>query len=72
MDANELVTVYTVNDPMKAEILKVELQAEGIACTIGGEHQAGFTGVFEIAIQVRAQDADRAEKFIRQHEEHKQ
>lgn len=68
MDANELVTVYTVNDATEAEIIKNFLNAEGIACQIGGEGQAGLTGVIEISILVKALDADKAEKLIRSRE----
>ena len=67
-DKNELVTVFTVNDAMEAEILKNFLNGEGIACEIDGEGQAGFTGVVEIGIMVKAIDADRAEKLIRSRE----
>lgn len=67
MDPNELVTVYILNDPTKAELLKAELRGEGIACEIEGERQGGFTGLLEIAVQVRAKDADRARRFIMQH-----
>lgn len=67
MDPNELVTVYILNDPAEAELLKAELRGEGIACEIEGERQGGFTGLLEIAVQVRAKDADRARRFIMQH-----
>jgi Putative prokaryotic signal transducing protein len=68
MDANELVRVYTVNEPTLAELIRAELQGEGIACEVSGENQAGFSGVITIEIFVRAKDADRARKFIEQHE----
>ncbi len=68
LDPNELVTVFTVNDPIEAEILKNFLNAEGIACQIAGEGQAGLTGVMEIELLAKAVDADRAEKLIRQRE----
>lgn len=67
-DKNELVTVYTVSTPVEAEILKNFLNAEGIACEVGGEGQAGFTGITEIEILVKAIDADRAAALIRSHE----
>ncbi len=67
MDANELVTVYTLSDPYRAEILKDVLQSEGIRCELGGERQAGFTGLFEIDVLVRAVDADLAKKIIELH-----
>ena len=68
MDQNELVTVYTLTDPNRSEIIKGALQAEGIACELGGEGQAGFTGLWEIQVMVRADDADRAKKIIELHE----
>ena len=68
MDSDDLVRVYTVTDANQAEIIKGALQAEGIRCEIGGERQAGFTGIWEIEILVRAEDADRATKIIESHE----
>jgi hypothetical protein len=73
MDAADLVTVYTVSDPIRAEIIKNALHAEGIRCFVEGTNQAGVAGVtgFEIQVQVPAEDADRATKFIESHERHK-
>jgi hypothetical protein len=71
MDANELVTVFTLKDANKAEIIKTALQLEGIACSIDGEHQAGFSNVFDMDILVPAKDADRARAFIESHERSK-
>jgi hypothetical protein len=69
MDADDLVTVYTLNDPGTAEIIKQALQAEGIRCELGGQHQAALTGLFEIDVLVREADYDRALKFIESHGE---
>lgn len=69
MDANTFLTVYTVNDANHAELIKVELQGQGIACRLDGENQAGFSHVLDIGIMVHAKDADRARKFILSHEE---
>lgn len=69
MNANTFITVYTVTDANKAELIKVELQNEGMPCRLDGENQAGFSQVFQIGIMVLAKDADRAWKFIVQHEE---
>ena len=66
-DPNEFVTVYTNNDSTQAELVRAALASQGIACWLVGEHQAGFSGVLDIDIQVRAKDADRAHKFIKQH-----
>jgi len=67
-DPNELVTIYTVMEPTRAELIKAELTDNGIRCEIGGESQAGLAGALEIDILVRAIDADRAHKIITEHE----
>jgi hypothetical protein len=69
MDPQDLVTIYTVNNPTHAEIIRNFLHSEGIACELGGERQMGLTGIMQIDILVRAEDADRAGKLIAQHEE---
>lgn len=68
MDPDELVKIYTVTDPNQAEIIKVALESEGIRCELGGTAQGGFTGIWDIDITVRAQDADRALKIIQSRE----
>ncbi|QDU40973.1 hypothetical protein Mal4_53360 [Maioricimonas rarisocia] len=70
MDADELVTVYTVNEPTKAELIKAALHGEGIACEVSGENQAGMAGVLRVDVLVKAKDAERARKFIDEHEPH--
>jgi hypothetical protein len=73
MEYNELVTVYTLSDPIKAEIIKNALHIEGIRCFLEGIDQAAAAGLMAIPIrvQVPAQDADRAAKFIKKHEHEK-
>jgi hypothetical protein len=70
MESSELVTVYTLADPVKAEIIKNALEDEGIRCFLDGANQAGEIGlmVFEIKVQVPAADAERARRFIEAHE----
>jgi hypothetical protein len=68
MEADEPVTVYTVNNPYEAEIIKAALQSEGILCELDGEGQTGLSDIFPIGILVRARDADLAQKIIRQNE----
>jgi hypothetical protein len=68
-DANEMETVYTLNNPGVAEIIKNALENEGIACAIENEHQAGLTGVFEIRLLTRASDAERARQIIEAHQQ---
>ena len=64
MEADEPATVYTVNNPNEAEVIKMALQGEGISCQLDGEGQAGFSDIFAIGILVRARDADRARKIL--------
>lgn len=69
MNASSLVTIYTVTDANKAELIKAELQNEGVTCRLDGQNQAGLANILEIRIMVPAKDADRARKFILRHEE---
>ena len=64
MEADEPVTVYTVNNPYEAEVIKTALQGQGISCELDGEGQAGLSDILEIGVLVRARDADRARKLI--------
>ena len=68
MEADEPLTVYTLNNPYEAEVIKTILQGEGIFCQLDGEGQAGLSDILEIGILVRARDADRAQKLIGQHQ----
>jgi len=66
-DRGDLVTVYTLKDPYKAEIIKNALRGEGIPCELDGEGQAGLSEILDIGILVRAQDADLARGLIEQY-----
>jgi hypothetical protein len=70
MEYSDLVSVYTLTDPKRAEIIKNFLEGEGIRCFLGGEEAAADLGLaaFEISVNVRAGDADRARKLIEKHE----
>jgi hypothetical protein len=68
MEADEPVTVYTVNNPYEAEVIKMALHSEGISCELDGEGQAGLSDILEIGILVPARDADRAQNIIEQNE----
>jgi hypothetical protein len=68
IDGNEPITVYTLKEPSKAEIIKNALYGAGIPCELDGEGQAGLSEILKIGILVRAQDADHARRFIEQHE----
>jgi hypothetical protein len=70
VDSQELVAVYTVSNPVEAEIIKNALLAEGIKSFVDGELQAaesGLTGL-PVRINVAAADARRAREFIEAHE----
>ena len=65
MDNQDLVSVYTVKNPVEAEMVRSALQLIGIPCMIGGETQASFSGTFEIDILTPVADAERARKELR-------
>jgi hypothetical protein len=71
-DGGDLVTVYMLKDPYKAEIIKNALRGEGIFCELDGEGQAGLSEILEIGVLVRAQDVDLARGFIEQHERNRE
>lgn len=73
MAQQELVTAYTLSDPVTAEIIKNFLHSEGIKCFLDGINQAGEAGlnIMTIKVQVPADDVDRAQKLIRAHEIHR-
>ncbi len=70
MDFEELVTVYTLSNPVKAEIIKNFLQSESIPCFLDGVNQAAEAGLnaLEIKVQVPAPDSERARALIEEHE----
>ena len=70
MEAENPVTVYTLDNPVKAEIIKNALQAEGIRCFLDGINQAAEPGLMglEIKVQVSSGNVDRARRLIESHE----
>jgi hypothetical protein len=72
MEADEPIQIYSVNNPMIAELIRNALLEEGIACELSGEAQGGFAGVLnEIQILTKAADADRALAIIKEMEHHR-
>ncbi len=67
-DPDELVSVYTAHEPTIAELIKGELESEGIRCEVSGENQGGLAGVLKVDVLVRAADEERARAFISAHE----
>ena len=67
MQQEDLVTVYTANNPVHAEIIKNALEAEGIGAFVEGELQAAEPGLdaIPIHIQVSRNEAKRARRFSR-------
>lgn len=70
MNPRDLVCIYTLTDPVKAEILRNALRTESIRCFLNGEESAAATSMaaFPIDVMVPAADADRAQKLIASHE----
>ncbi|HMP03901.1 MAG TPA: DUF2007 domain-containing protein [Gemmatales bacterium] len=71
MKHDDLVVVYKLHDPIKAEVIRAALQTEGIAARLDGTNfSQAFPGspMQEVNILVRAEDADRAAKFIEKHQ----
>lgn len=71
MTDDELVELFSTGDSTEAEILRVALENEGIACQIGDENQGGLTGLnsFEIKLLVRSGDLQRARQFLDDHQQ---
>ena len=64
-----LTTVYISSNIASAEVIKAALEGAGIQAVIENEHQAAMTGVIDVKVQVRAEDAERATQFIEEHEQ---
>ncbi|NGX60343.1 MAG: hypothetical protein KR126chlam3_01516 [Chlamydiae bacterium] len=66
---NDLVSVHKVYDSIEAELIKSQLEAEGIASFLKSDNAGGslsyLTKTIGIEIVVRKEDAERAQKVIR-------
>ncbi len=72
MDFDEPYVVFTTSDPIKADLIKNMLNAEGIKCALEGHDQSfgpGFIAI-DIKVLVEAGHADQARKLIEAHEHH--
>lgn len=72
MDFTDPYVVFTTSDPIKADLIKNMLEAEGIKCALEGHDQSfgpGFIAI-DIKVLVEAGHADQARKLIQQHEHH--
>ena len=68
MTFDELVPVYSVKEPIEAEIIKNALHSAGIQAAIENENQAGLTGVFDIRIFVPGPQVAEAKRILAEHE----
>lgn len=64
MDTEELVEVYTSTHETEAEVVRGGLEAQGIDAKVSGANQAGFAGVLEVKVYVKASDELRAREII--------
>ncbi len=62
----DLVTVYTLHDPIRAELIKAALQRENISCLLAGIQQASAVGLpgTTILVQAPAASAEHARELI--------
>ena len=65
MNYDDMVTVYTLNDPYEAEVVRTAIREQGISCELDGGRQAGLSEILEIGVLVRVKDEDRARTIIR-------
>ena len=73
MDNEDLVTVYTASNAVQAEIIKNALTSEGFEAFVENELQAAEPGLSAIPVhvQVPADQAEGARRFIQEHESHR-
>lgn len=64
--SESLETVYSTTNVMEAEFIKLTLEGEGIRCMLENELQAGYTGVFEVKVDVMSTDVDRARQILKE------
>jgi hypothetical protein len=66
------VTVYRLSDPIKAEVIRNFIEAQGIRCFLDGLNQAAHPGlgIFEIKVQVPEEERHRAQQILETREEH--
>ncbi len=72
MQLHDPFVVFTTSDPIKADLIKNMLEAEGIRCVLEGHDQSfgpGFIAI-DIKVMVEAGRADEARKLIEAHEHH--
>ena len=68
-DPEKILTVYSLFDPIQAEIIANGLRNEGITCFVANANQAGLVGssIIKVEIMVREEDLDRATAYLKKH-----
>ena len=65
----DIVTIYTFQDPIAADLARMRLESEGIACFLADQHAASMPTVFGstigIRLQVRECDEQLAKAILR-------
>lgn len=73
MKNDDLIVIATVHDPMLAEIMRNDLQANGIACEVSGTNfsaQLPGNPLQEVQLLIKAEDAGRAKQILEKHTKH--
>lgn len=72
MDIHDPLVIFKTSDPIKADLIKNLLNAEGIRCVLEGHDQSFGPGFLPIDIKVivEAGSADMARHLIKKHEHH--
>jgi hypothetical protein len=73
-DPNELVTVATYNDSMKAHLALSKLESEGIEAALFDDMMMGLNPIYNVAVggvklKTRFEDAERSVEILREIEE---
>lgn len=69
MALNASATVFTSNDALQAEMIRLALTEAGIESEIDNPHQAGFTGGVQVKVSVSEADQSRALEVVKELED---
>lgn len=61
-------TVYRSSNLVTAEVICAALNSNDIEAVLDNEHQGGYTGVLDVKVLVKRENAEAAKAFIREHE----
>ncbi len=63
---SELVTVYRSRNPLEVQMIQTALESAGLTCHVEGDHQGGYSGVFDIQLVVRSSDEAVARDLLKE------